>query len=709
MTPLLKTLFDLPRSRKRVIQIVADTFLIVLSFLTAMLLRLDSLAFIGDPSVWLALPIMVPVSLYIFIRLGFYRAIIRYLGLKAFQAILAGVAGSALTLGLVSSLLSLPVPRSVPFIYAMLALMTIGGVRLGLRLLYQHGQQRRKTRVLVYGAGAAGRQLVMSLRHGRDYEPVGFVDFAPRLLGTNVQGLKVYSPSDTARLIKTYGVEKLLLAVPDATRARRQEIIESIELLSIPVQTIPDMADVVSGKAKFNELRDVAVEDLLGRDPIPPDPSLMGANLTGKVVMVTGAGGSIGSELCRQIILQKPRQLLLLDSSEFSLYRIEQDLMRIAKLDSLHIAFKTLLVSVQNRERLEAILRTFQVDTIYHAAAYKHVPMVEHNLAEGVRNNVFGTLAVAQAAIATGVADVVLVSTDKAVRPTNVMGASKRMAELVCQALAQRQKGTRFAMVRFGNVLGSSGSVVPLFRKQIESGGPLTVTHPEITRYFMTIPEAAQLVIQAGAMANGGDVFVLDMGKPVKIVELATRMVRLTGLEPHFPQSQWAEGDERVPVPGVSGSHKARKGDIPIIFTGLRPGEKLYEELLVTEKVGQTRHPRIMTANEASLSWDELLPFLSALEDACQRQDAPGLREILIEAPTAYQPDSDIVDHQWLQRATASAPVGEVPVSLVEKEARSPAKVPTKLTWRDQPADAGPQESHHALHENFVIYSSKGQ
>ncbi|APX92730.1 nucleoside-diphosphate sugar epimerase [Halomonas sp. 1513] len=648
MAQLLKKLFSLPRRSKQAIQLLADSFLIVASFFTAMLLRLDSIRFLSDPAVWMALPVVVPVSLVIFMRLGFYRAIIRYMGLKAFQAVMAGVMGSALTLGVVSSVFNLPVPRSVPFIYIMLALMTIGGVRLALRLLYQRGQLRLKTRVLIYGAGAAGRQLAMSLRHGRNYEPVGFVDFAPKLQGTHVEGLRVYSPDDTTRIIDNYGVEKLLLAVPEATRTRRQQIIESIEPLSIPVQTIPDMADVVSGKAKFNELRDVAVEDLLGRDPVPPVPSLMGANITDKVVMVTGAGGSIGSELCRQILRQHPSKLLLVDVSEYSLYRIELDLKRISQAESLRSSVVPILASVRDGEHIEQLLVTFGVRTIYHAAAYKHVPMVEYNPCEGVLNNVFGTLAVAKAARAAEVDDMVLVSTDKAVRPTNVMGASKRMAELVCQAMAASRQTTRFTMVRFGNVLGSSGSVVPLFRKQIETGGPITVTHPEITRYFMTIPEAAQLVIQAGGMAKGGDVFVLDMGKPVRIAELAIRMVRLTGLEPFFPQSSGppcSKSSRTKPDQYDGLAESSHKGDISIIFTGLRPGEKLYEELLVTEAVGKTSHPRIMTANEALLGWEELEPILLSLHDACICLDGDGVRQVLMEAPTEYHPQSDIIDH----------------------------------------------------------------
>lgn len=645
---VIKSLFGLTRRRKQLIQLVVDALLIIASFLLAMLLRLDSLAFLGDESVWLALPVMIPVSLFIFIRLGFYRSIVRFMGIKALQALSAGVLGSALTLYIVSMTLNLPVPRSVPFIYTMLAFITIGGIRLALRLMYQRGQQLQKTRVLIYGAGAAGRQLVVSLRHGRDYEPVGFVDYAPLLQGTHIQGLRVYSPESTPRLIENFGVEKFLLAIPEATRARRQEIIESIEPLSIPVQTIPDMADIVSGKAKFNELRDVRVEDLLGRDPVPPDPKLMGANITHKSVMVTGAGGSIGSELCRQIIRLLPERLIIVDSSEYSLYQIDQNLAQMIDKENLNVEVKPALASVRNGDVISRLIRTFEIDTIYHAAAYKHVPLVEFNPAEGVLNNVFGTMEVAKAAIDEGVESFVLVSTDKAVRPTNVMGASKRMAELVCQAYADAQTGTRFSMVRFGNVLGSSGSVVPLFRKQIEKGGPITVTHPDITRYFMTIPEAAQLVIQASGMATGGDVFVLDMGRPVRIVELATRMVKLSGLNYRFMS---VPADAKTITAQESEVSDDKKGEISIRFTGLRPGEKLYEELLATDSAKKTRHPRIMTASESFLPWAELKTVLAQLEAACKNQDAEKLRELLIAAPTAYQPQSDIVDHFWLSTA----------------------------------------------------------
>ncbi|MFY0990308.1 polysaccharide biosynthesis protein [Halomonas sp. C05BenzN] len=635
MRDLLQPLFRLSRPRKRTIQLLADCALIALSFLLAMLLRLEDWAPLAEARTWAALLVVIPVSLAIFVRLGFYRAVIRYMGHKASRAVFIGVIVSALSLPLASYLFALGIPRSVPFIYTMLALMTIGGVRFGLRALYLRSQIIHKPRVVIYGAGAAGRQLAVSLRHGQEYLPIAFVDDATGLQNTFIEGLKVYPPRQLGYLADTYGAQRVLLAMPSASRARRREILAELAPQGFPVQTIPGVADMVAGRARISEVRDVAVEDLLGRDPVPPNPALMDANLRGKVVMVTGAGGSIGSELCRQILRHGPKRLLLLETSEFGLYSIEQELRQLATTEGLAVCIKPLLGSVQHRSRLEAVMKAFAVQTVYHAAAYKHVPMVEHNVVEGIRNNVFGTLETARAAVAAGVETFVLVSTDKAVRPTNVMGASKRLAELVCQALADHQEATRFCMVRFGNVLGSSGSVVPLFRRQIQAGGPITVTHPEITRYFMTIPEAAQLVIQAGAMARGGDVFVLDMGEPVKIAELARQMVRLSGLR---------VCDEGQP-----------DGDIAIAYSGLRPGEKLYEELLVGDDVSPTSHPRIMTAQEVCWSWPRLDAFLERLFDACRAFRHDTIRELLLEAPAAYRPRGEIVDLVWLERGPVVA------------------------------------------------------
>lgn len=637
---LFHRIFRLPRSYKRLIQLLVDTSLLITSFFMALLLRLDSWSLAYELRTWLMLLITVPVSLGIFARLGFYRAVIRYMSQKAMQAILVGVVSSAVALGISGYLLDLPTPVSLPVIYAMLALLTIGGVRVFMRSLYLHSLMRHKTRIVIYGAGAAGSQLVASLRHGCEYAPVGFIDDWRGMHATYVEGLRVYSPVELPRLIRDYRVKRVLLAIPSAPRTRRREILKRLEPLAIPVQTVPAMDDVIAGRARINEIRDVTVEDLLGRDPVPPNQTLLDANIRDKVVLVTGAGGSIGSELCRQVLQQRPRQLLLLEVCEYSLYHIENELLRLAQGAGISVSIKALLGSVQQRQRLDAVLGTFGVQTIYHAAAYKHVPMVEHNTLEGIRNNVFGTLETAQAAIDCGVETFVLVSSDKAVRPTNVMGTTKRLAELTCQALADRQDATRFCMVRFGNVLGSSGSVVPLFRRQIKEGGPITVTHPDITRYFMTIPEAAQLVIQAGAMGRGGEVFVLDMGEPVKISELAAHMVRLSGLE-----VQNAETPE---------------GDIEIVYTGLRPGEKLYEELLIDDDVTDTDHPRIMSARETYWEWAKLEDYLQRLRAAISSGRHDLIRNLLLEAPAAYHPEGPIADLVWLEHESAPSARSQV-------------------------------------------------
>jgi FlaA1/EpsC-like NDP-sugar epimerase len=491
--------------------------------------------------------------------------------------------------------------------------------------------------------------LLVSLKHGSEYAAVAFVDDAAAIQGRVIDGCEVYPPSALQELIESEGIEIVLLAIPSATRARRRAIIERLEPLKVRVQTIPGVADLVSGRTTVSQVRDVAIEDLLGRDPVVPDQSLLDANIRGKSVMVSGAGGSIGSELCRQIVRQLPTVLVLLEVSEFALYTIHQELLDITRRERIKTELVPLLGSVQDQSLVETAQRRFGVKTVYHAAAYKHVPMVEHNVAEGVRNNVFGTLAMARAAINAGVDAFILVSTDKAVRPTNVMGASKRMAELVCQALARQQCGTLFSMVRFGNVLGSSGSVIPLFRRQIDAGGPITVTHPEITRYFMLIPEAAQLVIQAGAMARGGDVFVLDMGEPIRIVDLAERMTKLAGLKPNFVNF----------VKSSDASDRDGDADIEITFSQLRPGEKLHEELLIGRNVMPTSHPRILTATEMAMDWTELAPLLDQLSDVCATRSIPELRAALRSAPIGYAPEHDIVDLIW--NAARSSSVDQSP------------------------------------------------
>lgn len=628
----MEQLFRLPRWKKRMIQILVDCILLTGSFLLAIVLRVEDWHLIANTNIFILPLLTIPLSIGAFAWLGFYRAVIRYINIRASQAIIVGVIFSTTILATANQILNLSLPPTTFFIYAMLALLSIGGIRYFLRSLYFHNLHRHKPRVIIYGAGAAGSQLVSSLSLGCEYSPVAFIDDWRGMHGTMVEGLRVYAPDELPRLIERLKVERILLAMPSTTRSRRREILKSLEGLPAPVQTIPGVDDVAAGRARLDEIQDVSIEDLLGRDIVPPDKTLFSANIQDKVVLVTGAGGSIGSELCRQILTQKPKTLVLLEVCEYSLYCIERELLELAQTQDLPVTVKALLGSVQQRARLEVMMKTFGVQTVYHAAAYKHVPMVEHNVAEGIRNNVFGTLETAKAAIACGVETFVLVSTDKAVRPTNVMGTTKRIGELICQALARQQNTTRFCMVRFGNVLGSSGSVVPLFRHQIKAGGPITVTHPDITRFFMTIPEAAQLVIQAGAMGRGGDVFVLDMGEPVRIAELARQMIRLSGLEMITPDNP--------------------NGDIAIVYSGLRPGEKLYEELLIGEGVSRTHHPRIMTASEAFWEWPLLERYLQQLQQAISNLNHERIRELLQEAPTGYRPQGPIVDLAWQEGDT---------------------------------------------------------
>jgi FlaA1/EpsC-like NDP-sugar epimerase len=520
----------------------------------------------------------------------------------------------------------------MPLIYGALILLTIGGSRLFVRELVKQYTGSNKRPVVIYGAGSAGRQLATGIAIGTEFYVSAFIDDDVNKQGSIIQGLPVISILELKSLIDAGKAIKILLALPSASRSDRNSIINNLEKYLIQVQTIPGIKDVIEGNFNPSEFIDVEIEDLLGREPVTPLPQLMSLNITGKNVMISGAGGSIGSELCRQIINFKPAKLVLFELSEFALYQIDKELSEYISKNGLKIKLYPLMGSVQNINRLENIMMAFNINTIYHAAAYKHVPLVEHNVVEGVSNNIFGTYYAAKAAINSGVETFVLVSTDKAVRPTNVMGASKRMAELTLQALSQASfnKATRFCMVRFGNVLGSSGSVIPLFRRQIEEGGPITLTHKDITRYFMTIPEAAQLVIQAGAMGKGGDVFVLDMGEPVKIKDLAEKLIRLTGLEVK---------DESNP-----------NGDIEIQCTGLRPGEKLFEELLIGDNVQNTNHERIMTANEAMLSWKDIEILLKNLDEMCYNFDHESIRETLLNAPTGFNPSDGICDLVWLQR-----------------------------------------------------------
>ncbi|WP_279613678.1 nucleoside-diphosphate sugar epimerase/dehydratase [Aeromonas dhakensis] len=626
---MLASFLGIPRLYKRVISVLADTVLLSLAFWGGFWVRLDDAMPIKSVLHWQALALLVPITIFIFMRLGLYRAVLRYVGFKVLWTVVLGVFISTMLLVMLGFFFTVSLPRTVPIIYFAFAILLIGGTRLFFRMLINRGNKSR-TPVIIYGAGSSGRQLQQALSQGQEFFTVAFVDDSKSLAKTTIQGINVYSPNLISDLIERFDIKKVLLAIPSASRSVRQEVIRRLEHFPCEVLSIPGMADLVDGKALIDELKEVSIEDLLGRDPVAPIPELMNANITGKRVMVTGAGGSIGSELCRQIICCKPSKLVLFELSEYALYAIDKELNEICQDEGIELEIVPLLGSVQRQNRLVTIMNNFQIQTVYHAAAYKHVPLVEYNVVEGVRNNIFGTLYSAQAAIAAGVETFVLISTDKAVRPTNTMGATKRLAELALQALASAQSKTRFCMVRFGNVLGSSGSVVPLFRRQIRTGGPITVTHPDIIRYFMTIPEAAQLVIQAGAMGCGGDVFVLDMGQPVKIIELAHRMIRLSGL---------SLKNEKNPA-----------GDIEVKITGLRPGEKLYEELLIGDNVSGTHHPRIMKANESMLPWTELRVLLTKIDTACHEFDHEQLRYLLLEAPAAFTPTDGICDLVWKAR-----------------------------------------------------------
>ena len=640
MNNIFLRLLGMSRPRKRALQVVVDVVLLIAVFAASMSLRLDGFGFVTNPWVWAALLPVLPISIMFFVRMGFYRAVVRYIASRALVTILLGSVLSGFVLGLAATIAGLPIPRSVPVIYAILTFMAIGGVRFGFRELLILSQDRHRERVAIYGAGATGRQLVQMLRQGTAYLPVAFLDDAVSAQGTHVSGIRVHAPDRIEALIRNNSITSVLLAMPSATKSRRREILKSLERFSIQRLTVPDLSDLMAGRAAINDVHEVSIEELLGRDVVAPNASLLGANIRGKVVMVTGAGGSIGSELCHQILRQSPSQLILFELSEIALYSVEQDLAALQRAEGYATSIHPVLGTVQSAARVEQTMRTFGVQTVYHAAAFKHVPLVEHNVTEGIRNNLFGTKIVAEAAIATGVESFILISTDKAVRPTNVMGASKRLSELVCQALARTQRsGTILSMVRFGNVLGSSGSVIPLFRRQIDAGGPITVTHPDITRYFITITEAAQLVIQAGAMARGGDVFVLDMGEPVRIAELAAQMARLHGLKPVLMPENDAE--------------KSAHGEIGIVFTRLRPGEKLFEELLIGNSPQPTAHPYIKSATERFMPMSELNIILDRLAQACDTSDIATIRTVLEDAQIGYLPSSDIVDQIWLQENEA--------------------------------------------------------
>ena len=639
----LEKMVQLPRNIKQACLLVLDMVFVAAAMWLAVAIRWGHTHFHLGPVEYACAATTVLLSAVVFLRLGLYRAVIRFMGQQAIWAVLTAVCYSSLILGATVFFSQASVPRSTPFIYFALALLGIGGTRLTVRAYYQAKLRSLSENVIIYGAGESGRQLLTALHQGDQYRVVVFVDDDTNLQHSVINGLQVAHPRELEQLVAQHDITQVLLAIPSASQERRKEIINSLVGLPVYVRTVPRINELVSGRASVNQIQDISLDDLLGRDAVPPHPELIDRCITDKVVMVTGAGGSIGSELCRQILLSGPRELILLDNSEYALYNIERELRDLMAASGREVELVALLGSVQDQRRLESVYRTFSVQTVYHAAAYKHVPMVEHNIAEGVANNVFGTWYAAEAARKAKVETFVLVSTDKAVRPTNIMGASKRFAEMILQGLAQREITTRFCMVRFGNVLGSSGSVVPLFREQIENGGPVTVTHPEVSRYFMSIAEAAQLVLQASAMGTGGDVFVLDMGEPVRIVDLARRMIRLSGYE--------MDHDTHV------GEH------INIEFIGLRPGEKLHEELLLGSNVTGTGHPMIMRAEEECLPYERMRKLLQELEHYCDTMDCVGITSVLNTAVSGFGDHEVRYDHLWKkQGALALQAAVAVPV-----------------------------------------------
>ncbi len=637
---VVRQLVHMPRPLKRVLALATDALLCTATVWLALCLRLESWVSL-EPMHWWAVATAVLLSAPIFYGYGLYASIFRYAGWQAMLALVRAMGVYSLAYMTVFTVVGVPgVPRTLGVLQPLLLFIGVGVSRVLVRFflgdLYRSIVDKRKAPgVLIYGAGSAGRQLASALGHSAEHRLLGFIDDNPRLQGRRLDTVPIYAPADLPALLHKLQVTDVLLAIPSIGHKRRLEIVDFLRAFPVHVRTLPGVADLANGRVSLSDIAELDIEDLLGRDPVAPDPVLMTKHVRNKVVMVTGAGGSIGQELCRQIVQEAPKTLLLVELSEYSLYQVQQSLEAVLKTlrpsSVVDVELVPLLASARDEQRMTEIIATWRPDTIYHAAAYKHVPLVEHNMLEGLRNNVWGTLICAKVAAAHQVANFVLISTDKAVRPTNVMGASKRLSEMVLQALAtEPNHSTCFTMVRFGNVLGSSGSVVPLFRQQIAEKGPITLTHADVTRYFMTIAEASQLVMQAGAMAEGGDVFVLDMGEPVRIYDLASRMVELSGLRVR---------DDANP-----------HGDIEIRITGLRPGEKLYEELLIGDDVQPTHHSRIMKAHEVFLPWSQLEPRLQAIGSAMAAFDMDRTRAHLMELVSGYQPANGLVDWVCLEK-----------------------------------------------------------
>ena len=655
---VLDHIINLPRPAKRAVALAFDALLCLATVAIAYYLRLGEWTW-PYRTQWLSYLAAILIALPLFVRFGLYRAIFRYAGWGALAAVVKACALYTTIFSVLFFAIGITgIPRTTGIIQPILLFIAVGGSRAVIRYLLDEGQTRfldlgKRRRVMIYGAGSSGRQLAGGLANSHEMQVMGFIDDDEKLAGSSLNGRTIYSSKSIQSVLETLDISDILLAIPSASRTKRNEILDKLKGSSVSVRTLPGLMDLAHGKVTVSDLRELDIDDLLGRDAVLPDRALLESRIVGKTILVTGAGGSIGSELCRQILKLQPTTLLLVEINEYSLYAIHQELEQKSDvIAETAISIIPLLASVQDEARMERIILAWKPDTIFHAAAYKHVPLVEHNPAQGIRNNVFGTLTTAKIAARHAVADFVLISTDKAVRPTNIMGASKRMAELVLQSLANEPTQTRFSMVRFGNVLGSSGSVVPLFRQQIKSGGPITVTHEGITRYFMTIPEASQLVIQASAMAEGGEVFVLDMGEPVRIVDLAQRMIELSGLTLRNADN-----------PG---------GDIGIEFVGLRPGEKLYEELLIGDNPEPTRHPGIMKANEQFLPHGELIDHLTDLDKILQTNAPTEMLDKLTVLVPDYKRNPQAVDWVFLQQSGMSVRAIPVTPDIIEETTPEP-------------------------------------
>jgi FlaA1/EpsC-like NDP-sugar epimerase len=636
LSALSKFILDLPRTIKWTFVITLDFFLCFVAVWLSYYLRLGEFSsfFSQSSGIGWAYTISVAFAIPTFIYFGFYRAIFRYSGQHALIVLAQATSVYGLLYFSVFSLVGVEgVPGTIGIIQPILLLFLVGASRVFARIflgsVYLGVRNQLTTmKVLIYGAGYAGRELASVLVHNREIVVVGFLDDDVRLHDRVLNGLPVFNPEKLGDLVPSLAIKQILLALPDINRKTRNHILSKIQVMGISVRTLPTLADMANGKVTLSTLRDLEIDDLLGRDPVAPNYALMEKTLRNKVVMVTGAGGSIGSELCRQIFMSRPSHLLLIENSEYSLYKIQQELE-----DSLLECKPTLvplLASIQDGKHLLRIISLWQPHIIFHAAAYKHVPLVELNVAAAIKNNVFGTLRLVQAAVNSGANNFVLISSDKSVRPTSMMGATKRLAEMILQAISVENSNTRFTMVRFGNVLGSSGSVVPKFRQQILDGDVIKLTHLEMTRYFMTTSEAVQLVIQAADMAKGGDLFVLDMGEPVKIMDLAKKVIELSGLK--------IKNDENP------------NGDVAIEISGLRPGEKLYEELLIGENPEPTEHHKIMKANEDFLAWGTLQDRLYDLEKAVDENDIHEIRRLMMDLVEGFKPESKIVDLMHIQK-----------------------------------------------------------